>query len=508
MSFRIYLEIIRALAVLFILVILLRKGKPIAVDKRNGYRFIIIGFSLIVFASLLDITDNFPALDKFLVVGDTPLQAILEKVVGYLFGFLFMALGFWKWLPAVSELQVAQDGLRDSLERERSLREEIQRDRNHLLTTLHSIGDGVISTDAGGRVMIINQTAQRLTGWKADEAVGRMIDEVFKIANELTKTEKTNPLAKVLETNDAVVMDEHIDLISKSGDRIPIADSAAPVRDADGKIAGAVLVFRDVSDLNELLKERLKNQRLESLELLAGGIAHDFNNLLMGIKGNISLGLMSENLKDDDREVLESASLAARRAAELTSQLLTFSKGSQPKKELAHLPEIVRESADFVLSGSVVKCEYQIDDGVSSAFVDKGQISQVVQNLVINARQAMNESGDIKISIFNNFVDKRGKLGLSGGAFVVVEISDSGPGISAENLDRLFDPYFTTKDAGNGLGLATSFSIIKKHGGTITVSSKPGEGATFAVVLPAAENVSAAADVYVSPAISASEKSD
>lgn len=307
MQFRVCLEIILAVAVSIILIILIKKGKPITANKRSGYRYIIAGFALIVFGSLIDITDNFPELDKYIIIGDTPIQAILEKLVGYLFGFMMMAVGFWKWLPVVSELQITRDKLRDALERETELCHSIQNDRNHLFTTLYSIGDGVISTDTNGCVVLMNPTAEKLTGWSQNEAVGKPVETVFNIVNESTREAVDNPIAEVLASGDVVGLANHTELIPKDGNSISIADSGAPVKNVNGKIVGVVLVFRDVTDANELLNEKLKNQKLESLGVLAGGIAHDFNNLLMGIQGNISLVMLREEVDEEMLDLLTDA---------------------------------------------------------------------------------------------------------------------------------------------------------------------------------------------------------
>ena len=488
MEFRVYLEIIRAVAVFIILLILIKKGKTISSKKGSGYPCIIAGFALIVFASLLDITDNFPALDKYVVIGDTPIQAILEKVVGYLLGFLMMALGCWKWLPAISQLQETRNQLQDSLVRETDLRHDIQNDRNHLFTTLHSIGDGVISTDTDSRIVLMNPTAEKLTGWSQSEAVGKPVETVFNIVNESTREPVDNPIAKVLFSGEIVGLANHTELIPKEGDPISIADSAAPVKNVNGEIVGVVLVFRNVTEASDLLNEKLKNQKLESLGVLAGGIAHDFNNLLMGIQGNISLALLAEGIDDDMVALLNDASQAARRAAALTSQLVTFSKGGDPHKDIVLISDTIKETANFILTGTVVKCEYSIDDDLWKTYADKGQVGQVIQNIVINASQAMGGDGEIHIMATNVEKEEAMTLHLEEKKYIHIKISDTGPGITKDNLAKIFDPYFSTKKEGSGLGLATSFSIIKKHGGLLVSNSAIGKGTTFSIYLPAEDN--------------------
>lgn len=237
------------------------------------------------------------------------------------------------------------------------------------------------------------------------------------------------------------------------------------------------------------LKDELQRaSKIESLGLLAGGIAHDFNNLLTVMMGNLSLIRLDRALTRDSVESLQSAERAALRARDLTQQLLTFSKGGAPIRTAVSLPEIVREVAEFALRGSKTRCDFDIPDDLWPANVDKGQIGQVVQNIVINAMQAMSEGGNVEIALRNTTVgDELGKV-LMPGRYLLLSVTDHGPGIRADDLHHIFDPYFTTKKTGTGLGLATVYSIIKKHLGHISAESAPGRETTFKIWLPAAES--------------------
>ncbi|HHJ35757.1 MAG TPA: response regulator [Gammaproteobacteria bacterium] len=239
-------------------------------------------------------------------------------------------------------------------------------------------------------------------------------------------------------------------------------------------------------------KETIRSEKLESIGVLAGGIAHDFNNLLGIVIGNLEMTDRVLNLNSRAVTYISAAAKASRRAAELTQQLLTFSKGGDPVKKLSNLGEVVRESAEFVLHGSGVALSFdcQCDDcDTIIADIDNGQISQVVQNIAINARQAMNDDGTIRVT-FSRVTDVPGvcmapaKTGL---LYHKIEIRDSGPGIPAEIIDRIFDPYFTTKTGGSGLGMALSFSIIKKHDGYIFADAEEGVGTCFTIYLPASD---------------------
>ena len=235
--------------------------------------------------------------------------------------------------------------------------------------------------------------------------------------------------------------------------------------------------------------ELQRASKLESLGLLAGGIAHDFNNLLTVMMGNLSLTKLDENLTADSVESLCAAELATLRARDLTQQLLTFAKGGAPLRVAVSLPEVVREVAEFAMRGSKTRCEFDLPGDLWSANVDKGQIGQVVQNIVINAMQAMPAGGLVKISLRNEIVGEKLSQVLTPGRYVKLCIMDNGSGIAPEDLQKIFDPYFTTKKQGNGLGLATVYSIVKKHLGHISAESVLGQGTTFMIWLPAAEKI-------------------
>jgi signal transduction histidine kinase/CheY-like chemotaxis protein len=227
--------------------------------------------------------------------------------------------------------------------------------------------------------------------------------------------------------------------------------------------------------------------RLESLGVLAGGIAHDFNNLLTVVIGNLSLALFDEKISKDTGVCLREIEKAAFRARDLTQQLLTFAKGGDPLRSTVALPELVRTAAESVLHGSSVRCDFDFSPGLWSADVDRNQIAQAIQNVVLNAMQAMPHGGVIRISLTNDEIAPGTKNALAGGRYVRVAIADSGGGIKPEILSRIFDPFFSTKKTGTGLGLATAYSIIKRHKGCIEAQSTFGQGATFTLWLPAAE---------------------
>ena len=236
-----------------------------------------------------------------------------------------------------------------------------------------------------------------------------------------------------------------------------------------------------------LEEQFLQAQKMEAVGTLAGGIAHDFNNILTAILGNIGLAALDDKIGPRVKDRLAQAEAACLRAQALSQQLLTFAKGGAPVKKLFSVAELLTESTAFTCVGSPVKCETTFPENLWSIEADPGQIGQVFQNLTINAIQAMPTGGTIKVWAENLTLGTESDLPLSAGRYIKISVRDQGMGIPAEHLPRIFDPYFTTKQKGSGLGLASAYAIIKKHHGHIAVESKPGVGTTFHIYLPAVE---------------------
>jgi len=249
----------------------------------------------------------------------------------------------------------------------------------------------------------------------------------------------------------------------------------------------------DVTEQRKMEHEALRAQKLDSIGLLAGGIAHDFNNLLHGIFGHIGLARMEGTLDPAACEHLEQAEKALHRSQELTGRLLTFARGGAPLREIAVMGDLVRESVDFSLRGSKTHYEVEVAADLWRAEVDAGQISQVFGNLALNADQAMPAGGTLRVRADNAVVEAGSDLPLAPGAYVRIRFTDEGVGIAEGDLARVFDPYYTTKETGTGLGLATAYSIVARHEGHIAVASEVGRGATFTIHLPAVTPASAAA---------------
>lgn len=363
---------------------------------------------------------------------------------------------------------------------------KLAEEKERLSVTLESIGDGVITTDTLGRITLLNNIAEKFTSWKSEDAKGKLISEVFNIIDERSGKQQECPVDIVLKSRKIVTLLNHTILISKTGFKTPIADSAAPIKDSEGVLLGVILVFRDITLEKQRESDILKLKKLESVGILAGGIAHDFNNILTGILGNIDLAALGNSKPKELKKYLNNASKGCKRAASLTQKLLTFSKGGAPVKENASIGEIITESIEFILHGSKIKAECIIPENLWTSKVDKDQINQVIQNLTLNSIESMENGGIFTVSCKNKSFSTNHP---HSGNYIEINIKDTGIGIDSENIDKIFDPYFSTKENGSGLGLAITHSIIHKHNGFIDVKSNKGEGTEFSLYLPADENI-------------------
>jgi len=373
---------------------------------------------------------------------------------------------------------------RDITERKKT-EEALETEKERLTVTLRSIGEGVIAINTQGEINLFNEVAEKLTNWKQEEVLGKQLNNIFHIIHETTKERLENPVAHVIKTGESSVLDNHVILIARNGNESYISIKCTAIKDKNKKTIGAVLVFQDISEKRKTENELLKKERLESTGILAGGIAHDFNNFLTGIMGCISLLKGEIQPETPIHKTLLQIEEASLQAQDLTLQLLTLSKGGAPIKKTTSMVDLLKKSTKFALRGSNVMCKFSIPKNLWTAKVDDSQIAQVLNNLIINADQAMKNGGIINIKAENIILNKQNLLRLKEGNFIKISIKDNGSGIPDEYIHKIFDPYFTTKRKGSGLGLATSYSIIKNHDGYLSVESRRGVGTTFFIYLPA-----------------------
>ena len=362
---------------------------------------------------------------------------------------------------------------------------ELEAEKERLAVTLRSIGDGVIATDVEGRIVLINRVAEQITGWASGEARGRSLGDVMPLLDRVSREPLPDPVAAVLDRGAVLDVPAGATLVRKDGSEALIADSAAPIRDRQSRIVGAVLVFRDVTERRRVEEQLQNTQKLESLGILAGGIAHDFNNLLTGVFGLVDLARHRSTPDTPIRKTLDRTLAVLDRARGLTGQLLTFSQAGEPVTVPLALGPLLESCAQFALSGSNVGCELDVAPDLWPCEGDERQLDQVIDNVLLNARQAMPQGGTVHVRAENVLVPDDVQVPVEPGRYVRVTVRDTGPGIPPELRSRIFEPFFTTKASGSGLGLATSYSIIRKHRGHIEVLSESGDGAAFSVYLPA-----------------------
>lgn len=347
-------------------------------------------------------------------------------------------------------------------------------EKENLDIALRSIADGIIATDINGKIIFMNNAAEKTTGWLLEEAIGQKLSTVYRTSNQE-------------EHNNSKCFDfwEHTFLFTKDGRQRVITDSGASIHDQNGKITGVVVVFRDITEKWRMEEEIERTQRLEFIGNLAGGIAHDFNNILAVVLANIQLVKIIQKKGGNTDKYLNGMEDAVKRASSLTKQLLTFAKGGAPIKKPTLLTELLKETVELGIKGTDFSCSFSIQEQLWPVEIDSAQISQVFNNLTNNAVQTIPNNGIIEVSAQNISITNRDVLPLPLGNYIQIKFKDNGPGISQEKLVKIFDPYYLFGQKESGLGLAVVYSIIKRHNGLINVQSTIGAGTCFTIYLPA-----------------------
>lgn len=364
---------------------------------------------------------------------------------------------------------------------ERKQAEELLRESEAKYSMLVQRANDVVYIVQDETIRFINQSFADLCGYTAEEIEGRSIYDV--IAPE-SRDETRAKYCKCL-TGELIPSTFETRTVCKDGVVKDVEVSVAAIQ-YQGRPA-IMGIMRDITERKRTEQALLRMDKLESVGLLAGGIAHDFNNFLTGILGNISLAKLDPGLDKRTFEILTGAENATLRATDLAKQLLTLARGGAPIKKIVHISKLLYDTASFALRGSNVSCRFSLADDLWPVEIDEGQLGQAISNLIVNAQQAMPQGGTVDVTADNLILIDDEHPPLKGGRYIRITIEDHGTGMSENLLGKVFDPYFSTKDKGRGLGLTIVHSIIEKHNGHIEVESRLGVGTTFRIYLPAVE---------------------
>ncbi len=338
---------------------------------------------------------------------------------------------------------------------------------------------GVVITDLEGNINYINNYFARMHGYSVEEFYGRHFS-LFHVEKQM---EQGHVIRKELMEKGSFSAVE-TERVASDGSKFIMLMNGVLIKDEEEKPLYIAVTAIDITDHKRMEEDLLKAMKLESVGILAGGIAHDFNNLLTAILGNVSLSLLDLDESHPLYQSLRHIEEASLRAKELSHQLLTFSKGGAPVKKITSIEELIRYAVKFSIKGAGITEEFYFDDGLHQVDIDKDQIIQVINNIALNAKEAMPE-GILTIRAKNVQASQIHDVSLLDEEYVMISIEDRGYGIKPENMEKIFDPFFSTKDKASGLGLSTSYSIIKKHNGHITVESNVGKGTVVTIYLPA-----------------------
>ncbi len=466
--------------------------RDLLIRKQSGWRYIYLGFIISLFASILDFSDNFPALNHFVILGDTEPEALLEKL-GFLAGYFLMAIGFWHWLPAIrdrehfrADLSIARQDLvttsKKALISEKKYR-----------AIAKAAKDAILVMNRAGHIVYLNPAGWRMFGYRQAEMLG--LDLHSLLAPTQNHPAFKEGFDKVLTTGISQALGRTIEAVAvhKEGREFPIEVSLSSVEwEGDEHVLGLV---RDISERQALEREKgvlyeqlLQAQKMEAVGTLAGGIAHDFNNVLTAIQGYTLLS--KDKMAELCSQELDGIMTATRRARDLVNQILTFSRKKESRLQPLRLQPLVKEIGKMLAATvpKTIALQFRINSD-AVVIADPTQIHQLLLNLCTNAIQAMDNRGLLEISLQDGAGAEEKNEPM-----VLLTVKDSGQGMNQETLAHIFDPFFTTKEAGQGtgLGMAVVHGIVESHKGTIHIDSTVGKGTKVTVALPASATAVAA----------------
>ncbi|MBW2442354.1 MAG: PAS domain-containing protein [Deltaproteobacteria bacterium] len=504
------LRVIIVAAILFYLVVTGRKGN---IQDQKGWRFILAGFTLIFFGLIISILDLFDFTDSFFFLLLTQHQNFLERTVGYTLGFLLLGIGFYHWVPGIvsgrrAERKIGQfsdelalnvtlrtrelteviDRLEQEIANRKRAEEALSNSQELYSNIVESMGDGIMVLDVDFNITYWNQAMENISQIQRRDAV-----DSGKLPWDL--------VPHLAEQGIDIIMKQAMAGTATARDEIPyrLADGSQgftsemylPLRTAAGDIRGIVGIIRDITEKRRLENHLQQTKKLQAVAEMASGIAHDFNNMLTSVVGFISLAKMNLQSGRPAIAELEKAEKIALRSSELSDTLISFSRANRPVKKKVFITAFLKRSLHLTLSGSNIRFEFSGSDDDLLVEIDESQVAQAIYNIIKNAKEAMPSGGELTAKTKRIRAHNFKPLDLSTGEYVRISISDQGAGIKSSHLDRIFDPYFSTKQRGTqkgmGLGLSIAHSIIKKHRGNITVKSAVGKGSTFYIYLPLAQ---------------------
>jgi len=504
-------EGVRFLILLVLVGYLWKASKSKNFSETAGWKFIQYGFALILFGAFLDITDNFDGLNRFVVVGDTQTEAFLEKVVGYLGGFVLITYGVFRWGPEIGRMMAevsahrrAETALQDSLG-------ELQDRTNALTTELDDRGEAetaLIKTESTSRALLEGSPVCN----KIIDLDSRLLYmsqagiDMLKIADigkhygtiyppEFYDESVRAPLVEHLElAKSGKITDVECPLYSTEGDEVWLHTTFVPARNPDGEVEYVIATSVDITERRSMADQLQQALKMEAVGQLTGGVAHDFNNLLGVIIGN--LDFLEETLAEDadQHELIETALRAALKGAELTNRLLAFSRKQPLHPVVVDLNDLIHDMTDLLKRtlGETVSIRTAAAADLELVKVDSGQLETVLLNLALNALHAMPDGGQLTIETGTVELDREYTEGIpevEPGTFAMLAVSDTGVGIPSDIKDHVFDPFFTTKEVGqgSGLGLSMVYGFVKQSDGHISIYSEVGEGTTVKLYFPATE---------------------
>ena len=492
-------ESIRAIVLLYAFIFLIRTGKKHAELCQTGWNYLIAGFGLLCFATIIDIIDNFESLNRFIIIGDTPTQAFLEKMVGFLGGVLSLTIGFIKWIPTITSVELSNTltkKMATELTKRKQAIEALRKSEENYKALAENPNSIVMRFDPKGNILFVNQYACQLFGYSFKEMLGKKSTDLIHPEIQDDGQSAEDLFANFLNHPERFQTNENANL-TKDGKRLWISWANTPTYDKSGKLTGLICTGFDITDKKRMEKQLLQAQKMESIGTLAGGIAHDFNNILFPIMGHTEMLLTDVPEDSQYQKGLNKIYSGTLRARDLVKQILTFSRQENGELKLMKMQPIIKEVLKLIRSTIPatidIKEDIQPDCGAIKA--DPTQIHQIIMNIATNAYHAMEDNGgEIKINLKEVELGELDLLNpdIKPGTYACLSIADTGKGMDNELTEKIFDPFFTTKETGKGtgMGLSVVHGIVQSMTGAIQVYSEPGEGTQFHVYLPVEKNFS------------------